>query len=522
MMRRPVVPATVAGKMQKSRTMSVPAPIGGWNARDSIANMPPEDAVILTNWFPRPSDVILRSGSQNWATGLGNQVNTIMPYNPSSGSGKLFAAAGGSIFDVTSAGAVGAAVIGSLSSDKWKFLNYSTAAGPYLAIVNGVDGYYVYNGSSWQQITSTSSGISITGVDPTTLSDIQEYASRVWFIQKSSLTAYYLPVNSVGGAAAAFPMTAIFRRGGSLVAMGIWTVDGGYGMQDYLCFVTTEGEIAIYGGTDPSQSSSFSLVGVYQVGVPMGNRCFMKYGGDLLYIGKDGLGPLSRLLASSRVNTQVDLSYKIQNAISQATSLYASNFGWGMVLYPAANALLLNVPVAQGQQQQYVMNTITGAWCNFTGWAANCWVRFNDNLYYGGNGVVVHAWSSAQDDNGGSIVGEALPAFNYFGSHQLKQWTMARPVLQSTGTPGVLLGLNIDFDTTAPSGAPEFSAQSGAVWDQAIWDGAVWGGSQQIIKNWQYVGGVGYAAALHMLVSARDMPVSWMSTDYAMLDGGVL
>lgn len=522
MMRRAVVPATVAGKMQKSRTMSVPAPIGGWNARDSIANMPPEDAVILTNWFPRPSDVILRSGSQNWATGLGNQVNTIMPYNPSSGTGKLFAAAGGSIFDVTSSGAVGAAVLGSLSSDKWKYLNFSTSAGPYLAIVNGVDGYYVYNGSAWQQITSTSSGISITGVDPTTLSDIQEYASRVWFIQKSSLTAYYLPVNSVGGAAAAFPMTSIFRRGGSLVAMGVWTVDGGYGMQDYLCFVTTEGEIAIYGGTDPSQSSSFSLVGVYQVGTPMGNRCFMKYGGDLLYIGKDGLGPLSRLLASSRVNTQVDLSYKIQNAISQATSLYGSNFGWGMVLYPPANALLLNVPVSQGQQQQYVMNTITGGWCNFTGWAANCWARFNDQLYYGGNGVVVQAWTNSLDDNGGQIVGEALPAFNYFGSHQLKQWTMVRPVLQSTGIPGVSIMLNVDFDTSAPSAPTTFSAASGALWDSANWDEVKWGGTVQTIKNWEYAAGIGYAASMHMIVNSLDMPVSWMSTDYLMADGGVL
>lgn len=522
MMRRPVMPSSPMTRMQKARTESVPAPIGGWNARDSIAAMPPEDAVILTNWFPTPSNVQLRSGSQNWATGLGNQVNSLMPYNPATGSGKLFAAAGGSVFDVTANGAVGAAVISSLSSDKWKHSNFATSAGPFLGIVNGVDGYYVYNGSSWQQVTSGSSPISITGVDPTTLSDITMFASRVFFIQKGSLNAYYLPVGSVGGAAAVFPMQAIFPRGGSLVAMGVWTVDGGYGMQDYLCFVTSEGEIAIYQGTDPSQSSTWSKVGVYQVGTPMGNRCFLKYGGDLLYIGKDGLGPISRLLASSRVNTQVDLSYKIQNAISQATSTYASNFGWSMVLYPTANALLLNVPIASGYQQQYVMNTITGAWTQFTGWAANCWVRFNDNLYYGGNGVVVHAWSTAQDDNGGAIVGEALPAFNYFGSHQLKQWTMARPVLQSTGTPGVLLGLNVDFDTAAPSGTPEFSAQAGALWDQALWDQAVWGGSQQIIKNWQYVGGIGYAAALHMLVSARDMPVSWMSTDYAMVDGGVL
>lgn len=519
MMRRPV--AGVA-RAQRARTESIPAPIGGWNARDSIANMPPGDAVILTNFFPTPSSVSLRNGSMNWSTGLGNQVNSLMPYNPASGTPKLFAAAGGSVFDVTSTGPVGAAVISALSSDKWKYENFATSGGPFLGIVNGVDGYYVYDGSAWQKVTSASAPISITGVDPTTLSDIKMFASRVWFIQKGSLNAYYLPVSSVGGAAAVFPMQAIFPRGGSLVAMGVWTVDGGYGMQDYLCFVTSEGEIAVYQGTDPSQSSTFQKVGVYQVGSPMGNRCFMKYGGDLLYIGKDGLGPISRLLASSRVNTQVDLSYKIQNAIAQVTSLYASNFGWDLVLYPAGNALLLNVPIALGQQQQYVMNTITGSWCNFTGWSANCWARFNDQIYYGGNGSVVKAWSNNFDDNGSQINGEALPSFDYFGTHQLKQWTMVRPVLQSSGTPGISIGLNIDFDTTAPTGLPGFSAQSGALWDVAVWDVASWSQDSQILKNWQTVSGVGYAAAMHMKVSALDMPVSWLSTDYVMTDGAVL
>jgi hypothetical protein len=519
MMRRPVI---APRRGQASRTVSVSAPIGGWNARDSIAQMPPEDAVILTNWFPTPSTVVLRQGSTNWATGLGNQVNSIMPYNPAGGPGKLFAAAGGSVFDVTSAGAVGSPVISSLSSDKWKYANFATSAGPFLGMVNGSDGYYVYNGTSWQQVTSGSSPISITGVDPTTLSDVVMFAQRLFFIQKGSLNVYYLPVSSVGGAATLFPMQSLFPRGGQLIAMGVWTVDGGYGMQDYLCFVTSEGEIAVYQGTDPSQATTWSKVGVYQVGNPMGNRCFMKYGGDLLYIGKDGLGPISRLLASSRVNTQVDLSYKIQTAISAATSAYASNFGWDLVLHPTANALILNVPIGLGQQQQYVMNTITGAWSNFTGWPANCWARFNDAIYYGGNGVVVHAWTTANDDNGGQIVAEALPAFNYFGTSQLKEWTMVRPIFQSSGTPGVSLGLNVDFDTTAPTSTPSFSGQSGALWDQALWDQAQWGGSQQMIKNWQTVAGVGYAAAMHMKVSALDVPVSWVSTDYLMMDGAVL
>jgi hypothetical protein len=45
-----------------ANTTSVAAPIGGWNARDSLANMQPLDAVQLVNWFPTPTDVTMRKG----------------------------------------------------------------------------------------------------------------------------------------------------------------------------------------------------------------------------------------------------------------------------------------------------------------------------------------------------------------------------------------------------------------------------------------------------------------------------
>jgi hypothetical protein len=49
-------------KQNTAKTASVPAPIGGWNARDSLANMQPMDAVQLVNWFPTPTDVTMRKG----------------------------------------------------------------------------------------------------------------------------------------------------------------------------------------------------------------------------------------------------------------------------------------------------------------------------------------------------------------------------------------------------------------------------------------------------------------------------
>jgi hypothetical protein len=49
-------------KKFSANTTSIPAPIGGWNARDSQANMNPMDAIQLVNWYPTPTDVTMRKG----------------------------------------------------------------------------------------------------------------------------------------------------------------------------------------------------------------------------------------------------------------------------------------------------------------------------------------------------------------------------------------------------------------------------------------------------------------------------
>ena len=80
-------------KPQTALTTSITAPIGGWNARDSVAAMPPTDAVTLTNLYPTPTDVQLRKGYSKYSIGITGQVNTVMNY-AGANTQKLFAAAG--------------------------------------------------------------------------------------------------------------------------------------------------------------------------------------------------------------------------------------------------------------------------------------------------------------------------------------------------------------------------------------------------------------------------------------------
>lgn len=500
---------------QISQTKSVPAPTGGWNARDSLAEMAENDAVILDDFFPTATDVMLRYGNSNHVTGISGTVETLMPYTPVSGTNQLFGAASASIYNVTSAGAVGAAVQSGLTNARWQYVNFNATGTTVLYIVNGADAERYWDGASWTLPT-------LTGITAGDAIGINVHKSRIWFALKGKLKAAYLPVAAIAGTVSLFDLGQIFRRGGYLMAIATWTLDAGYGLDDHLVFITSEGEVAVYRGTDPTSASTWSLVGVFNLGSPMGRRCFEKTGGDLVIINKDGLLPFAKGLMSSRVSTKVALTDKIQKAISEATSVYSSNFGWQVQLFPAQNQLYLNVPIGGGIAYQYVMNTITGAWCRFRNWNASCWALFNDALYFGTASKVCKAWDT-NADGGNNINAEALQAFNSFGvDSQQKIVRMVRPIITTNGSPGLTLGINTDFDQTAPSGTPTFTGFTAGLWGSGTWGSAVWGSQGEVKRDWQGAYGVGYWAALHMKSASKGITLNWASTDYVYERGGVL
>lgn len=508
--------------IQKRRALSasLPSPIGGWNARDSLGDMEATDAVTLTNFWPLPYAVMIRMGHTQHVTGITGQVESLMPY--ASGTAQsLFAAAGSSFYDVTNSGAVGAAVVTGLSNARWQHVNVSTAGGSFLLTVNGANKLRGYNGTAWW--TDGDGTHDITGVDTATCNNINLFKNRVWLVQEATLKVWYLPTNAIAGAANALDFQSIARRGGYLVAMGTWTIDAGYGVDDLAVFITSEGEVIVYRGTDPSSANTWALVGVWQLGAPIGSRCFMKYGGDLLLICQDGVLPLSGALQSSRVNPKVALTDKIQSAMASAAVSYGSNFGWQLMFYAKANMLLLNVPVQEGaEQQQYAMNAITKSWCNFEDWDANCWEIFSDEPYFGGDGFVGRAWNGFSDNNT-NINGVAKQAFNYFGTRgQLKRWTMMRPILMTNGSPSLFSSLDVDFSDTSSSSVLTNTPITYAVWDTAVWDSAIWGGGLSITKGWRGVTGIGYCAAPRLQVASNGIEVQWASTDLVMEKGGIL
>ena len=151
-------------KQNTAKTASIPAPLGGWNARDSIAEMQPMDAVQMINFFPTPTDIQLRKGWTKKSTGITGQVDTVITYPTSSGY-KLFAFAGTKIWDASTSTA--SAVFDGLSSTKMQFVNFSNTAGNWIVACNGQDPVVVYDGTKWFFLATTSTAAVISSITHT-------------------------------------------------------------------------------------------------------------------------------------------------------------------------------------------------------------------------------------------------------------------------------------------------------------------------------------------------------------------
>lgn len=501
---------------------SYPAPVGGWNARDSLAAMKPTDAVTLDNWFPGASYVEIRGGYADHATGMTGNGKTLAVHNAQNGTNTMWCATAAGVYNVSSAGAVGAAVA-ARTSGKHQWLNFGDGTNQWLIMVNGADTPLYYDGTSWVSVTGVSSP-ALTGVTTTDIVNLFVSKGRLFYLVNNSLSFWYLAAGAAGGALTEFDLSGVAKKGGYLMAGETWTVDAGDGPDDRIVFITSEGEVIVYAGTNPSSASDWTLVGVYEIGNPLGRKCMRKYGGDLVILTQNGAFPMAAALQSASIDYKLALSFKIENAFNEAARLYGSTYGWTTVLYPARSAMIVNIPLVEdGEHHQYVMNTITKSWCRFKEWDAEDFVVFNAELYFTTSNKVVKAWTG-QIDGTNNIDAYAKTAFSYFNdASNQKLFKMFRPVLAVNGSLSFLTDIDVDFQDTPITGSASYSVTSGASWDVDDWDEGYWAAGLEVTKAWtspdQYQG---ITAAGKIKVSTNSLTVQWLACDYMYERGGML
>lgn len=474
-----------------------PAPIRGWVLNENLAQVTPGGARILDNWIPTTTGIRVRRGAVKHAT-LPSECKALFTYGVA--SRKMFAATATAIYDVTSPAdpnvAPAAAVSGRTSGD-YSSAQFGTPGTSALYVVNGADKPLLYDGTTWTAIDGASSP-AITGVTTSLFSHVWSYANRLFFVEKNSLRAWFLPVDSIGGAAQSVSMSGIFKKGGVILFGARWSIDAGNGLDDKCVFVSTEGEVAIYGGTNPTSTADWALEGLYQIPRPIGKNATMEAGGELLIATVNGLIPLSAAL-------QNDIGALESKSVSYPISPYwndragALNSPWEIVKIPGETVMYITQPDPVGGTQTLLCaNIVTGAWSRITGWNARCVTEFNGVGYYGCATGCVFAMEKGGSDNGTPYTCVYLGQSEGMGSFTAtKSVRQMRATFQSGSPINPQLRALADFNETIsppPSSPANYSAD---LWDVGKWDQARWDSTTTVVNDaaWTAVGVTGRTIA---------------------------
>jgi len=521
-------------QMQGTNTISsVPAPIGGLNARDSLVAMEPTDAIVMRNWWPQPYGCSVRKGYQLWTTGLGATVHSLATLALADGTQNLYAWAGTNFYNITTAELTSpAATVSGLTDAPWQSVQMTNSAGAHLIALNGFDDAIHATSSGVARITAGDGIVANTwaGVDPQNCVQATVHQSRLWVVEIDTANGWFLPPDAVQGTFQKVDFGPNFSRGGFLLFLATWTIDDGNGAEDHLVALSSQGEAVVFAGTDPTDDTKWGLKGVYYLGQPVsGRRTYTKVGGDLVILTQQGAVSMAETLISTKVESAASKlkSDKIQYLLAELTSTNATIFGWQTLYAAPINMLLMNVPsLASSGNIQLASNQLINSWAEFTGMDAASWVVHEDLPYFGDyDGNVYVAWYGNIDDAGfGSVGGDGISAevqqaYTYFKSAaQQKQVGMYRPIFVAAVPSTFQSNIVYDFQNTAYTIPDSAALGDVSTWDNSNWNTSNWGGGLTVQRNWVQALGMGSAVSLQMSLRPINETL-WVSTDYSHITG---
>lgn len=415
------------------------------------------------------------------------------------------------------------------------FTTMINAAGDHFGIYcDEVNGYQLYTEStdSWAagSLTVKAGSVGSFTVDQLVFPIV--FKNRLWFVQRDTPTAWYTDtVNAISGDCVPFRFGHKFRAGGYLVGLWSWTLDGGSGPDDYLVAVSSGGDVLVYQLTDPSTPTGILLKGAWYLGgIPKYRRIATDYGGDLLFLTKSGIVPLSRLVAGAlQSETQIYQSAKIANLFNRIMVDKSSLHGWSIRMHPEDNAIVITYPTDSGQAtKQFAQSQATKGWALYEDLPIYSSEVWGGKFYFGtvdgrvcvNDGYIdarILADSSAYSD----ITFQVIPAFTNLGNGLNKQGQEAVTYwLVDGGSVPVNAEGRYDFDPSAADAPSAASVVSGG-WDAGTWDGATWGGEFTSVQHRHGLSGSGRHMSVAIKGKARSRTVL-VGLDYNFTVGGAV
>lgn len=490
------------------------APIKGLSLENKLSPVDQMTAIVLRNFLVEEDRISARAGYRKLLQLADNpRVETIIPHYATN---QVAAAAGGSLWSIPS----GAALAGGFAGNDWSWTAFSNlSAVEYTVMVNGRDGVWSWNGTTVVQETITVPA-GTTHIDPDAFHVVLSHQNRLWFADQAQLSVFYLPLQQKAGEVIELPLNAIFKRGGGIRAMYTWAVEGAANMSAQIAIFTTNGEVAIYNGTDPDTPEQFQLTGVYRFDSPMSKNSVANYGGDLYVLISTGVVPMSTLMRAE--SEQLGKSDKnVTSDFRRAAQAGRNRKGWQLLLDHTTGQLICNMPSATTAYSQKVRFMPNPIWADWTDVPARCWGWLDNVLYFGSDaGGIYEMREGLVNDDGRPMTVDVMWSWSMYGNVNQKQFKMLRPYFETDGTPKPYIQISVDYDRAQPVSQPEISyGPQGSDWDTATWDSATWDTGTRALAFWTGASALGRIGAARLMCSLMNCQLEITGIDVLFEEG---
>lgn len=493
--------------------VSIPVCSGGWNKRDSLKQMSAGDAIVYDNLIHQNGVDRVRPGYVSLTQSVPGQL--LFPY-VLKGSNRLLVVQNGNLTVIDAAGNIKLTqAMGDGTTNERQACTFIDGAGTaHKFITDFTTNVYDFSVSAGKD-TIKVAGFTVKDAEKPQLSFPFAYKNRLWFIEPNTCRLWYGGVQAVQGDLTSFFVGPFFRNGGHLIAMASWTQDGGNGQDDQLVLFSNQGEVLVYSGLSP-EDTSWSLVGRYEIPKLFNAKCVAQIKGDLIMATTSGYIPLSSVLSDLSAN-RVALSNKINGAVIGKNW---NDENWKILYIPDINQIIVNAPSEETgvHYETHVCNLENNTWSRYLGHDMLDMCVLDGELYFVNlNGV----WQAnvGHTDNGFAIKWQVQPAYSDFGIKQRKKVMRANIAMSSVQPLEVYKCVWTDFTKSGQTIASqeEHTATAGQKWNAAKWNEATWG---QVLGSKSIRVGIAHKPAVYISVGfmgSAHMEAELMGADIGLI-----
>lgn len=351
--------------MQPGKTQSIfiPAPFGGMNREVLPINLPPNEAYKIKNYqcgIASLKSMSVENGASFSGVSTGAGFDGVHSFVNSSCEGRLILTSNSKVMESTTITS-GSDITGAVT-----ITDGTTQAAPfndYLFIVNGTDDVIRVPLSG----NATQPGFVGPGGDDKLLSCVWGYRGRIFFIGKDSTSFWYhKTIGAVSGTLTEVDLNNFLNKSGKLLAGATWSTNTGAISDELNVIISDAGEVLIYSGSYPD-AADWYLVSRTFIPKPVGNRCVLALGADLMIITQSGVISLQQALPSGsspadyyRVSQKVEGLFTLGTVPSYAHAVRHSSepFFYFLTTGPT-------ISTVEGDNVILVLNSRTGAWSYF-------------------------------------------------------------------------------------------------------------------------------------------------------------